>query len=89
MTTLAAFTFLAAAVGIGFAVGRLSSTRWAIPLTIVVFMGVFEVARSRVDGPTVDGIALSGAYEVMALVAGRGIDAVLMLLPLGVGTRGA
>lgn len=86
VTTLAAFTFLAAAVGIGFAVGRLSSTRWAIPLTIVVFMGVFEVARSRVDGPTVDGIALSGAYEVMALVAGRGIDAVLMLLPLGVGT---
>jgi pimeloyl-ACP methyl ester carboxylesterase len=41
--------------------------------------------RIRVDGPTVDGIALNGLYGVIALIGGRGIDALLMLLPLTVG----
>jgi hypothetical protein len=48
-------------------------------------MAVFELARIRVEGPTVDGIDLGGLYGVIALIGGRGIDALLMLLPLIVG----
>jgi len=54
-------------------------------LAPATFMLVFELARMRVDGPTVDGIRLDGIYGVMALVAGRGVDAVLILLPMIVG----
>jgi pimeloyl-ACP methyl ester carboxylesterase len=52
------------------------------PATFALF---FELVRLRVDGPTVDGIRLDGIYGVMMLIAGRGVDAVLILLPITVG----
>lgn len=85
VTTPQALISLIVAVAVGFGAGRLMRTRWAVLLAPTVFMAVFEVARMRIEGPTVDGISLSGLYGIIALVGGRGIDALLLLLPLVVG----
>ncbi len=85
VTTAQGVTALIAAVLVGAAAGWWSRSRWAMMLAPVTFMLVFELARVRVDGPTVDGIWLDGVYGVMALVAGRGVDAVLIVLPMIVG----
>ena len=85
VTTAEAVTALLAAILVGGATGWWTRSRWAMLLAPVTFMVVFELARMRVDGPTVDGIRLDGIYGVMALVAGRGVDAVLIVLPMMVG----
>ena len=85
VTTPQALISLIVAVAVGFGAGRLMRTRWAVLPAPTVFMAVFEVARMRIEGPTVDGISLSGLYGIIALVGGRGIDALLLLLPLVVG----
>jgi proline iminopeptidase len=85
ITTAEALVAVIAALLVGFTTGWLLRTRWAMLLAPVTFMLVFELARMRVDGPTVDGIRLDGIYGVLMLVAGRGIDGVLVLLPMVVG----
>ena len=85
VTTAEAVTALLVAVLVGAVTGWWIRSRWAMVLAPVTFMLVFELARMRVDGPTVDGIRLDGMYGVAALVAGRGVDAVLILLPMVVG----
>lgn len=85
VTTGEALLAIATALVVGGAAGLLTRSRWAMLLAPVTFMVVFELARLRVDGPTVDGIRLDNVYGVMALVAGRGVDAVLVLLPMLVG----
>lgn len=76
---------LLAALGTGVMVGWLVRSRWILLAAPFVFVLVFELVRARVDGPTVDGISVEGIYGVIALIGGRGVDAVLMLLPLAVG----
>lgn len=85
VTTTQAVTALLVALLVGAGTGWLLRSRWAIALAPAVFMIIFELARMRVDGPTVDAVRLDGIYGVMALVAGRGVDAVLILLPMAVG----
>jgi proline iminopeptidase len=74
-----------ATLGVGFGAGWLMRSRWALLMAPAVFMLAFELARMRANGPTVDAVTLDGLYGVIALVGGRGIDAILMLLPLTVG----
>ncbi len=85
VTTAQAVVALIVAFLVGAATGWWTRSRWAMVLGPVTFMLIFELARMRVDGPTVDGIRLDGIYGVMALVAGRGVDAVLIVLPMVVG----
>lgn len=85
VTTGEALVTVAAALAVGGAAGLLTRSRWSMLAAPATFMVVFEVARLRVDGPTVDGIRLDNLYGVMALLAGRGVDAVLVLLPMLVG----
>jgi proline iminopeptidase len=85
VSTVAAILALVVALGVGFGAGWLTRTRWILLVAPVTFIISFEVVRMRVAGPTVDGIALNGLYGVIALIGGRGIDTVLMLLPLAVG----
>ncbi len=85
VTTGEAVVSVLAALGVGFAAGRLTGSRWALLLAPVSFALVFELVRARVDGPTVDGIRLDGIYGVLMLIAGRGVDALLILLPMAVG----
>lgn len=86
VTTAQALVSLVALVAVGVGAGWLLRTRWAVVIAPVVFVAVFELARMRIEGPTVDGISLSGLYGIIALVGGRGIDALLLVLPLVVGS---
>jgi pimeloyl-ACP methyl ester carboxylesterase len=85
VTTSQAIIALVAAILVGVATGWWLRSRWAVLVAPSAFVVAFELARMRVGGPTVDGIRLDGIYGAMALVAGRGVDAVLLLLPVMVG----
>jgi pimeloyl-ACP methyl ester carboxylesterase len=84
VTTIQAVVAVVAALAVGVAAGRLMGSRWVLLLAPVVFALVFELVRIRVDGPTVDAIRLD-VYGALVLLAGRGVDAVVMLLPMVVG----
>lgn len=60
-------------------------------LTPVIFAAVFELTRASTAGPLVDGIRLGGGtFGILAFVLGRGLHAVLALLPMILGaTLGA
>lgn len=85
VTTAEAVATLLIGLGVGVGAGWLTRTRWVLLLAPVAFVVVFELVRMRIVGPTVDGISLNGLYGVIALVGGRGVDAILVLLPLLVG----
>lgn len=86
VTTPQALVTLTAMALLGLLVGWSARSRWAAFLGgPATFAATFELTRMRIDGPTVDGLRLDGAYGVMALIAGRGIDALLMLFPMVVG----
>jgi pimeloyl-ACP methyl ester carboxylesterase len=84
-TTVEAVVALFAALGVGIAAGRVAGSRWALLAAPVAFAAAFELARMRADGPTVDGIRLDGIYGVLMLISGRGVDALVMLLPMVLG----
>lgn len=65
VTTAQAVVALSVAIGVGGASGWLLRSRWALLLAPAAFMVVFELARMRVDGPTVDGVRLDGIYGAM------------------------
>jgi len=85
VTSWQAITAMATAVIVGAAAGWFLRSRWAVLLAPATFMMVFELARIRVDGPTVDAIRIDSLYGLMALIAGRGIDGIIMVLPMIVG----
>ena len=85
VTTAQAVTMLVICFGLGTAAGVLTATRWMVMVAPVVFLLAYELARLPATGPTVDGIYLGNIYGIMALLVGRGVDLVLMGLPLAVG----
>ncbi len=85
VTTTQAVLTLVATLLTGVAAGWLLATAWAVLYAPIAFAAAFELARWRTEGPTVDGVALGDVYGVLAFVSGRGVDALLMLLPLVVG----
>ena len=85
VTTFAAVMAVVLAAVLGVAAGRFTGSRWSLLLTPAVFMVFFELARLRADGPRVDAIRFDGIYGVIMFIAGRGVDAVLILLPMLVG----
>jgi pimeloyl-ACP methyl ester carboxylesterase len=87
ITTLQALGAIGIALAVGAAGGWWMRTRWAMLLTPVIFAAVFEVTRASTAGPLVDGIRLGGGgtFGILALVLGRGLHAVLALLPMMLG----
>jgi proline iminopeptidase len=85
VTVPAALFALTVALAVGLGAGWLARFAWILLIAPFTFMAVFELARVRVEGPTVSGIDLGGLYGIIALIGGRGIDALLMLPPLIVG----
>lgn len=85
VTTPQALCSMAAALLVGMAGGLILGSRWSILLMPAVFIGVFELARLGVAGPTVDGIHLGSTYGVLAFIAGRLVHGVLVLAPLMLG----
>jgi proline iminopeptidase len=89
LTGLQALVGIAIAVPVGFVAGAAMRSRWALLLAPVAFVVAVELVRWPVPGPVVDAPDAS-ILGVVALVVGRGIDAVLLLLPMVLGaTYGA
>lgn len=70
---------------LGLATGLLIRSRWSLLVVPAVFVAANELGRLSVDGPTVDAGWPDGLYGLLVLVVGRGVDALLTLLPLLVG----
>lgn len=77
------------AMGLGLVVGCVAGlllrTRWAMLVAPLAFAAAVELARLGVSGPTVDGIHLTSTYGIMAFAVGRGVHALLALVPMVLG----
>jgi proline iminopeptidase len=90
LTTSEALTTIGLSLLVGTVAGMVMRSRWAMLLAPVTFAVVFELARMGTDGPMVDGIHPGSTYGFVAFVLGRGIHALLALLPMLLGaTLGA
>ena len=87
ITTLHALAAITASLAVGVLGGWLMRSRWAMLLTPVLFAAVFELTRATTAGPLVDGIRLDGggSFGILAFILGRGLHAVLALLPMILG----
>jgi proline iminopeptidase len=85
ITTVQALTAIGISLVVGAFGGWWTRSRWAMLLTPVIFAAVFELTRVGTDGPLVDDIRLSGTFGILAFVLGRGLHAVLALLPMLLG----
>ncbi len=84
VTSAEAIWSMLLSVAVGATAGLATRSRWAMLLAPAIFAVVFEVARLGVDGPMVDGIHVS-TYGIIALLTGRGVHALLSLLPMLLG----
>ncbi|HZA73547.1 MAG TPA: alpha/beta hydrolase [Propionibacteriaceae bacterium] len=85
MSTFEGLSAMGLALLVGSVAGFVLRTRWAMLVAPVTFVVVFELARLGASGPTVDGIHLGSEYGVMAFALGRGVHALLALLPMVLG----
>jgi proline iminopeptidase len=84
-----ALVAIAIAVPVGFVAGVALRSRWAMLLAPAAFVVAVELVRLPVPGPLVDAPDPS-VLGLVALVLGRGFDAVLLLFPMVLGaTYGA
>lgn len=85
LTTAQSLTALTMACAIGLAAGWLLRSRWAALVAPATFAAAFELTRLAQTGPTVDAIRLDrGIWGAVALISGRGFDALVILLPMAV-----
>jgi len=68
-------------VAVGALAGWLSRSRWSMLAAPAAFAVAVEVLRLRVDGPSVDAPHAS-AFGFVVLVAGRGLQGLLSVLPM-------
>lgn len=87
ISTVEALTAIAVSWAVGALAGWWTGRRWAMLLTPVVFAAVFELIRAHTGGPLVDGIRLGagGTFGILAFILGRGLHAILALLPMILG----
>lgn len=85
VTTTQALGTVAGCLVIGVVAGWLTRSRWALLVAPVAFVAAYELVRVPVDGPTLDAPRLDGLYGILVLLVGRGVDALLTLLPMLVG----
>ena len=84
MTSGQAMTALGLALAVGGVAGWAARTRWAAPIAPLVFAAVFELARLGTAGPSVGAIRFDSIFGVVAFIAGRGFDALVILAPMAV-----
>jgi pimeloyl-ACP methyl ester carboxylesterase len=80
-----ALAAIGVSVLVGAVTGLLVRSRWAMLLAPLGFAGLFELTRMGTAGPLVDGIHLGGMYGILAFATGRGLDIVLVLIPMSLG----
>ena len=76
-------------MALGLVAGSVASlslrSRWALLLAPLAYGIVFELGRAGASGPLVDAPNLETSYGLLALVLGRGVHALLALLPTTLG----
>ncbi|HLV13134.1 MAG TPA: alpha/beta hydrolase [Trueperaceae bacterium] len=85
VTTDQALALLVGGLAVGGAAGALLRSRWALLLVPALHLVAFELVRVGAVGPTVDLPRFDTAFGVLAFLLGRGVYAVLGLLPMVVG----
>lgn len=81
LTNTQALWSIAISAGVGFGAGRLLRSRWSVLITPCAYAMSLELCRLSVSGPSVDPPHPS-LFGAVALVAGRGVHALLSLLPM-------
>jgi pimeloyl-ACP methyl ester carboxylesterase len=82
--SLQALAMLALALLVGLAAGATWRSRWAFLVTPSAFLVGYELSRLPLAGPTVEGPHLS-LYGLIALAAGRGLIALVVVAPMLIG----
>lgn len=85
VTTSQALLVMAAGLAVGLAAGRLTGSRWAMVWAPVLHVAVMELARIGETGPSVDWIAPTTSFAVIAFLVGRGVYGLVALAPLVLG----
>ncbi|MGW4943180.1 alpha/beta fold hydrolase [Actinoplanes sp. NPDC004185] len=84
LTGVQALWSVGLSIVVGVAVGRLGRSRWSLLIAPAAFVAMVELLRLRVDGPSVDAPHAS-AFGFIALVTGRGLHALMTVLPMVLG----
>lgn len=84
MTTGQSVVALLAALATGAIAGVLLRSRRAALLAPTTYAVVFELIRVGAEGPSVDAIRFDSTGAMAAVIAGRGFDALVILLPMAV-----
>ena len=85
MTSGQSLTALTLALGAGVLAGWISRSRWSALFAPLALAAAFELARLGTQGPSVGPIHLNDVYGIVVFIAGRGFDALVILLPMVVG----
>lgn len=85
VTAPQALSLMLVGLGVGFLVGFILQSRWAMALAPLVHVVAFEIGRIGVFGPTVSAIRVDNAYAILALILGRGFFAIADIAPMLLG----
>lgn len=87
VTAQQAVLLIGVCVLLGILAGWLTGSGWMALAGTAVFLVGLELARPAILGPTVGGLRLDETYGVLALLLGRVLPGLLVLLSMGFGTR--
>lgn len=87
VSTVAALATMALGGLLGLLGGYVLRSAWSVVPVALVYLAATEIARSSITLPTVHDVRFDSVYGVLALVLGRGIPAVLLVLPMILGAR--
>jgi pimeloyl-ACP methyl ester carboxylesterase len=84
-TQAQALLLLAGGALVGALAGLMMRSRWAVLLAPLVHVVALELARPQLAGPTAGAIRLDSTYGMLAFVLGRGLYALVALIPMLLG----
>lgn len=85
VTAAGALSVMGSTLLVGISAGTVIRSRWAwVGIAIAYAVGV-EAARVGAQGASLETIRFDGVYGVLAFAVGRGLHALLALLPMAVG----
>lgn len=84
VTTAQGLIVMAIALLVGLAGGTLARTRWVLVPQLIAYAVAVEVGRSGLTVPSL-AVRLDNVYGIIAFVITRGVDGILLLLPMTTG----
>jgi pimeloyl-ACP methyl ester carboxylesterase len=84
-TTAHALGTMAIGTSVGAVSGVALRSRWAMLIAPIAFIAVFEFARLRIGGATVDDINPISPGGMLALIVGRGFHGLVEIVPMVLG----